>query len=69
MPRLRDHYRDQLLILAALDLAPTVENEPVLPFPTVGAHLADMADAALDAALKVAVATVCKEDEPARGSR
>ena len=65
MPRLRDHYRDQLLILAALDLAPTVENEPVLPFPTVGAHLADMADAALDAALKVAVATVCKEDEPA----
>ena len=33
----------------------------MLPFPTVGAHLADMADAALDAALKVAVATVCKD--------
>ncbi len=64
MPKLRTLYRDQLLILAALDLAPTVENEPVLPFPTVGAHLSDMADAALDAALKVAVATVCKEDTP-----
>ena len=33
MPRLRILYRDQLLVLAALDLAPTVENEPVLPFP------------------------------------
>ena len=57
-------YRDQLLVLAALDLAPTVENEPVLPFPTIGAHLSDMADAALDAALQVAVATVCKDDTP-----
>ncbi len=64
MPKLRTVYRDQLLILAALDLAPTVENEPVLPFPTVGAHLSDMADAALEAALKVAVATVCKDDTP-----
>lgn len=59
--RLRMRYRDQLLILAALDLAPTVENEPVLTFPTVGAHLADLADAALDAALQAAVATVCKD--------
>ena len=58
---LRVCYRNQLLILAALDLAPTVENEPVLRFPTVGAHLADLADAALDAALQVAVATVCKD--------
>lgn len=33
---LRVLYRDRLLVLAALDLAPTVENEPVLPFPTVG---------------------------------
>jgi glutamate-ammonia-ligase adenylyltransferase len=64
MPKLRTLYRDQLLILAALDLAPTVENEPVLPFPTVGAHLSDMADAALEAALKVAVAAVCKDDTP-----
>ena len=35
----------------ALDLAPTVENEPVLPFVTVGEHLSDLADAALGAAL------------------
>ena len=66
MPRLRTVYRDQLLILAALDLAPTVENEPVLPFPTVGAHLSDLADAALTAALQVAVAGVCKDDTPPR---
>ena len=62
--RMRIEYRNQLLILAALDLAPTVENEPVLSFPTVGAHLADLADAALGAALDVAVATVCKDDVP-----
>ncbi|MEI7518618.1 MAG: bifunctional [glutamine synthetase] adenylyltransferase/[glutamine synthetase]-adenylyl-L-tyrosine phosphorylase [Mycobacteriaceae bacterium] len=64
MPKLRGLYRDQLLILAALDLVPTVENEPVLRFATVGAHLSDLADAALDAALKVAVATVCTPDAP-----
>ena len=29
---LRTLYRDRLLVLAALDLASTVENEPVLPF-------------------------------------
>ncbi|MBI3212482.1 MAG: bifunctional [glutamine synthetase] adenylyltransferase/[glutamine synthetase]-adenylyl-L-tyrosine phosphorylase [Mycobacterium sp.] len=58
---LRKLYRDQVLLLAALDTAPTVENEPVLPFPTVGAHLADLADAALAAALQVAVNSVCKE--------
>ncbi|MCB0930279.1 MAG: bifunctional [glutamine synthetase] adenylyltransferase/[glutamine synthetase]-adenylyl-L-tyrosine phosphorylase [Mycobacterium sp.] len=66
VPALRTCYRDQLLILAALDLAPTVENEPVLQFRTVGAHLADLADAALDAALQVAVATVCKDAAPPR---
>lgn len=66
VPALRKCYRDQLLILAALDLAPTVENEPVLQFRTVGAHLADLADAALDAALQVAVATVCKDAEGPR---
>lgn len=64
MPKLRILYRNQMLVLAALDLAPTVEDEPVLEFHTVGEHLADMADAALDAALKVAVALVCK-DAPA----
>ena len=64
MPKLRGLYRDQLLILAALDLAPTVENEPVLRFATVGAHLSDLADAALDAALHVAIANVCSADTP-----
>jgi glutamate-ammonia-ligase adenylyltransferase len=59
-PKLRIVYRDQLMVLAALDLAPTVENEPVLQFSTVGAHLSDLADAALDAALQVAVEGVCK---------
>ena len=64
--KLRSHYREQLMVLAALDLAPTVENEPVLQFPAVGEHLADLADAALQAALEVAVATVCKDAEPPR---
>ena len=62
---LRVLYRDRLLVLAGLDLAPTVENEPVLAFPTVGEHLADLADAALGAALIVATRTVCKDDTPA----
>jgi glutamate-ammonia-ligase adenylyltransferase len=56
---LRKLYRDRILVLAALDVAPTVENEPVLPFPTVGEHLSDLADAALTAALSVAMASVC----------
>ena len=62
---LRKLYRDRVLVLAALDLAPTVENEPVLAFPTVGTHLADIADAALGAALIVATKTVCGADTPA----
>ena len=64
--RLRTLYRDRLLVLAALDLAPTVENEPVLPFSAVGAHLADMADAALAGALVLAEATVCGDATPPR---
>ena len=64
MPKLRGLYRDQLLILAALDLASTVENEAVLRFATIGAHLSDLADAALDAALQIAVANVCKDGAP-----
>ncbi len=36
MVRLRTLYRDQLLVLAALDLAATVEDEPVVPFTVVG---------------------------------
>ncbi|OBF32304.1 bifunctional glutamine-synthetase adenylyltransferase/deadenyltransferase [Mycobacterium sp. ACS1612] len=59
---LRTLYRDRLLVLAALDLAPVVENEPVLPFPTVGEHLSDLADAALGAALTVATRSVCGDD-------
>jgi len=58
---LRTLHRNRLLVLAGLDLAPTVENEPVLPFTTVGEHLSDIADAALGAALIVAGG-----DEPPR---
>ncbi|MEU7632732.1 bifunctional [glutamine synthetase] adenylyltransferase/[glutamine synthetase]-adenylyl-L-tyrosine phosphorylase [Nocardia sp. NPDC049220] len=59
---LRKRYRDQLMLLAALDLAATVENEPVLPYQVVGRHLTALADAALTAALSVAVARVCKNE-------
>lgn len=62
---LRSLYRDRLLVLAALDLAPTVENEPVVEFGTVGAHLSDLADAALAAALAFATASVCGAETPA----
>ena len=41
--------------------AATVENEPVVPYQTVGHQLSDLADAALTAALAVAIATVCPE--------
>ncbi|WP_067541768.1 bifunctional [glutamine synthetase] adenylyltransferase/[glutamine synthetase]-adenylyl-L-tyrosine phosphorylase [Nocardia crassostreae] len=58
---LRKQYRDQLMLLAATDLAATVENEPVLPYQRVGRHLTDLADAALTAALSVAVARVCAD--------
>src|SRR5699024_6498778 len=56
---LRTAYRDELAVLAAADLAATVDNEPELPLATVGAALSDLADAALTAALAVAVAQVC----------
>ena len=59
VPPLRTLYRDRLLVLAALDAASTVENEPVLPFTVVGEHLSDLADAALAAALRVVTASVC----------
>lgn len=64
--RLRTLYRDQLLILAALDLAATVEDEPVVPFTEVAAHLSDLADAALAAALRLAETTVCADRTPPR---
>ncbi|MFE3545703.1 bifunctional [glutamine synthetase] adenylyltransferase/[glutamine synthetase]-adenylyl-L-tyrosine phosphorylase [Nocardia sp. NPDC059177] len=60
---LRSRYRDQLMLLAAVDLASTVENEPVPPYTVVGMQLSDLADAALTAALSVAVARVCKNGE------
>ena len=66
VPRLRTLYRDQLLVLAALDLAATVEDEPVLPFTWSAAQLSDIADAALAAALRVAEATVCGDRTPPR---
>lgn len=62
MPALHKAYRDQLLVLAAFDLASICEDEPVLSLSTVGAHLADMADAALRATLEVALSTVCAGD-------
>ncbi len=66
MPPLRNLYRDRLLVLAALDVAPTVENELVLPFSTVGEHLSDLADAALSSALEVAMTSVCGDGDRPR---
>ncbi|OBF04503.1 bifunctional [glutamine synthetase] adenylyltransferase/[glutamine synthetase]-adenylyl-L-tyrosine phosphorylase [Mycobacterium sp. 852002-10029_SCH5224772] len=66
MVRLRTLYRDQLLVLAGLDLAATVEDEPVVPFTVVAAHLSDLADAALAAALRVAESSVCGDKTPPR---
>ncbi|MGV0744557.1 bifunctional [glutamine synthetase] adenylyltransferase/[glutamine synthetase]-adenylyl-L-tyrosine phosphorylase [Mycolicibacterium sp. XJ870] len=63
VPTMRNLYRDRLLVLAALDVASTVENEPVLPFVAVGTHLSDLADAALGAALTVATRAVCGDSE------
>jgi [glutamine synthetase] adenylyltransferase / [glutamine synthetase]-adenylyl-L-tyrosine phosphorylase len=64
--KLQNLYRDHLLVLAALDVAPTVEDEPVLPFSEVAAHLSDIADAALVAALRLAEVTVCGDRTPPR---
>jgi glutamate-ammonia-ligase adenylyltransferase len=66
MVRFRTLYRDRLLVLAGLDLAATVEDEPVVPFTVVGAHLSDLADAALAAALRVAENSVCGDRTPPR---
>ncbi|HET6736740.1 bifunctional [glutamine synthetase] adenylyltransferase/[glutamine synthetase]-adenylyl-L-tyrosine phosphorylase, partial [Mycobacterium sp.] len=63
---LRTLYRDRLMVLAALDLASTVENEPVMPFTAVGEHLSDLADAALGAALTVGTRAVCGDGEGPR---
>lgn len=64
VPALRVAYRDLLLDLAVRDLADLVEDEPTVPFVTVGEYLSDLADAALTAALAVAVAEVYPDAEP-----
>ncbi len=64
--RLRALHRDHVLVLAGLDLAATVEDEPVLSFTVVAAHLADIADAALAAALRLAEKVVCRDRTPPR---
>ncbi|MGQ0483253.1 MAG: bifunctional [glutamine synthetase] adenylyltransferase/[glutamine synthetase]-adenylyl-L-tyrosine phosphorylase [Pseudonocardia sp.] len=59
---LRQAYRDALLEIAAADLATVGEPElPVLPIEQVAAQLADLACAALRAALAVAVRQVLPE--------
>ncbi|MDT7578809.1 MAG: [glutamine synthetase] adenylyltransferase / [glutamine synthetase]-adenylyl-L-tyrosine, partial [Pseudonocardiales bacterium] len=53
---LRTAYRDELLVLAAADLAAVSEPSlPVLPLEEVAAQLADLATAALRAALAIAL--------------
>ncbi len=64
--RLRVAYRNLVLRLAAHDLAPTVQDEPVLFLPEVGRRLSELADAALTAALAVAVREVLG-DKPLTG--
>lgn len=60
--KLRVAYRNLVLRLAAHDLAATVEpTEPVHFLPEVGGALADLADAALTAALAVAITEVLGE--------
>ncbi|GFG75498.1 bifunctional [glutamine synthetase] adenylyltransferase/[glutamine synthetase]-adenylyl-L-tyrosine phosphorylase [Mycobacterium botniense] len=66
LPRLSTLYRDRLLVLAALDVAATVENLPAPSFTTVTTHLSDLADAALAAALRVAEGIVCGQRTPPR---
>ena len=57
MNALRTAYRDEMLALAAADLAAVSEPSlPILPLEDVAAQLADLATAALRAALAVALA-------------
>ncbi|HEY9416625.1 MAG TPA: bifunctional [glutamine synthetase] adenylyltransferase/[glutamine synthetase]-adenylyl-L-tyrosine phosphorylase, partial [Pseudonocardia sp.] len=62
---LRLAYRDGLLDIAAADLAAVGEPAlPVVPLEVVTSQLADLACAALRAALAVAVAEVLPDDQP-----
>ena len=61
---LRTAYRDELAVLAAADLASVSEPQlPVLPLELVAAQLADLATAALRAALAVALAEGGGDDD------
>ena len=60
---LRRAYRDNILVIAAHDVAATVQDEPAVTIPVATALLADLADAALTATLAVAIAGVC-DDKP-----
>ncbi|GAB2915125.1 bifunctional [glutamine synthetase] adenylyltransferase/[glutamine synthetase]-adenylyl-L-tyrosine phosphorylase [Rhodococcus aerolatus] len=61
---LRVAYRHELLLVAAVDTGSVVEDVPVAPFREVGEQLTTLADAALTAALAVAVAEVCPDGPP-----
>lgn len=61
--KLRLAYRNLVLQLAAHDLAATVADEPVYRLREIGRYLSDLADAALTAALSVAIAEICG-DQP-----
>jgi [glutamine synthetase] adenylyltransferase / [glutamine synthetase]-adenylyl-L-tyrosine phosphorylase len=64
---LRTAYRDELLVLAAADLAAAAEPElPVLDVEDVARRLSDLAGAALRAALAVAVAEFADDQDPGR---
>jgi glutamate-ammonia-ligase adenylyltransferase len=67
---LRTAYRDELLVLAAADLAAVGEPAlPVLEVEVVAAHLADLAAAAVAAALAVAATEVFPTPEDAGDGR
>ena len=61
---LRVAYRDQLMVIAAHDLAGSVvQTEVPVPFGDVALALSDLADAALTAALAVGITNVFGEDD------
>jgi [glutamine synthetase] adenylyltransferase / [glutamine synthetase]-adenylyl-L-tyrosine phosphorylase len=67
---LRGAYRDALLDIASVDLGAVGESSlPVISIELVGSQLADLACAALRAALAVAVAEVLPANHPDRAPR